>query len=220
MDHVRYWNTVGAEKRFSAPFDLGAFARFVPPTARVLDLGCGYGRTMAELARAGYGHVLGLDPSAALLARGRREHPGLALALADGRTLPCACGRFGAVLVVGVLTALPRDEDQDRLLAEARRVLAPGGVLGLGDFALNADPRNLERYERGLARHGVYGVFDLPGGGVARHHSPERIRAMTGPDQTLHLAQAPWPTMNGHVSNGFFFLGRRPDPANPDPPGA
>ncbi len=205
-----YWDGAGAAKDFSAPFDLAAFSLFVPLTAAVLDVGCGYGRTLAELQMAGYGRLLGLDPSPGLLARGRAEHPQLALARFDGRTLPCADETLTAVLLVGVLTALPLDRDQDLLLAEIHRVLAPKGVFVLGDFALNTDARNLARYAQGLARYGLAGVFDLPQGGLARHHGPERVREITAPYIPLHFRLGRYQTMNGNLSAGFFFLGRKP----------
>jgi SAM-dependent methyltransferase len=215
-----YWNGAGAAKDFSAPFDLAAFSRLVPATAPVLEVGCGYGRLLDCLHRAGYPRLLGLDISPALLARGRAAHPGLPLALFDGREPPCRAQAFGAVLLVGVLTALPLDRDQDRLLAGIFDVLAPGGVLALGDFALLSDERNLERYARGLdrpaphrpelAEPAPYGCFPLPGGGLARHHAPERVRAVTAPYLPLSFRQGPCRTMNGNPALGFFFLGRKP----------
>ncbi len=215
-----YWNGAGAAKDFSAPFDLEAFARLVPADSPVLEVGCGYGRLLTALGRAGYRRLLGLDISPALLARGRAAHPELSLALFDGREPPCRAQSFGAVLLVGVLTALPLDPDQDRLLAGIYRTLAPGGVLALGDFALLSDPRNLARYARGLDRPATrqpelaepapYGCFPLPGGGLARHHAPERVRCVTAPYIPLFFRQAPCRTMNGNPALGFFFLGRKP----------
>ena len=47
----------------------------LPPGAAVLDLGCGMGATVSELAARH--RALGIDISSKLLGRGRREHPAL-----------------------------------------------------------------------------------------------------------------------------------------------
>ncbi|MCZ0973468.1 class I SAM-dependent methyltransferase [Streptomyces albulus] len=83
-----FWETTGAAKTFTHPIDPALLAEFVPRTARVLDYGCGYGRLTAELVGLGYGAVRGVDRSAALIARGRQAHPGLALLRWSGSRCP------------------------------------------------------------------------------------------------------------------------------------
>ncbi len=47
LDHqVDYWNRVGPTKPFSHPLDLERFGALVPPDRRILDVGCGYGRSL------------------------------------------------------------------------------------------------------------------------------------------------------------------------------
>jgi len=90
---------------------------------RLVDLASGPGDLVAAAARRG-ADVLGCDFSEAMLAVARRRHPGLAFRHADAQALPFADGSFDAVtmaFLVGHLSA------PDRALAEARRVLAPGG---------------------------------------------------------------------------------------------
>jgi SAM-dependent methyltransferase len=83
----------------------------------VLDLGCGVGHSYEELTPR---RTVGVDISAAALAGQRRETH-----VADMRELPFAAGRFASVLSVHSLEHVP---DPERVLAEADRVLAPGGV--------------------------------------------------------------------------------------------
>ena len=44
-----YWSSVAREKRFSHPIDVSLLARHVARDARILDLGCGYGRLTSAL---------------------------------------------------------------------------------------------------------------------------------------------------------------------------
>jgi len=103
------------------------------PPGRLLDVGCGAGHLMA-LARAAGWEVVGVEPSrqACAAARARYGLEPLAAPLEEA-DLPQAS--FDVVTLVNVLDQAP---DPVRLLAEARRVLGPEGLLVIrvpnGDF--------------------------------------------------------------------------------------
>ncbi len=102
----------------------------LPAGARVLDVGCGQGATVAFLrTRAGL-RALGVDVSRILMAAGRGEGPP-PWAAARAQALPFAVGRFAALFCECVLSLL---EGPERALAEFHRVLAPGGRLVLSDL--------------------------------------------------------------------------------------
>lgn len=107
-----------------------ARARLVPPApypgAVLADLGCGGGLLAPYLAGKGYRHV-GVDPVRASLAVAA-EHGVTALA-GDAYRVPLADGSC-AVVVAGEL--LEHVADPDRVIAEAARLLRPGGLL-VGD---------------------------------------------------------------------------------------
>jgi SAM-dependent methyltransferase len=96
---------------------------------RVLDAGCGHGRDAAWLAARGC-RVVGLDVAAAQLANARTRAPAAALVRGDLRRLPLADGTFDGALAMASLLHLPR-ESLPGALADLRRVLRPGGVLGV-----------------------------------------------------------------------------------------
>ncbi len=84
------------------------------PALDVLDVGAGDGRLVRELSRRGHaGRVAGVDPT-----------PGPGVLAASAEALPFPDASFNVVLFMRVLAHLP---DQARALAEARRVLRPGG---------------------------------------------------------------------------------------------
>jgi 2-polyprenyl-6-hydroxyphenyl methylase/3-demethylubiquinone-9 3-methyltransferase len=94
----------------------------------VLDLGCA-GGFMAE-AMAGRGaRVVGIDPAAEAVAAARRHASVMGLAIqydvGVGEALPYAAAHFDAVVCVDVLEHVA---DLSRVLAEAARVLRPGGL--------------------------------------------------------------------------------------------
>jgi ubiquinone/menaquinone biosynthesis C-methylase UbiE len=107
-----------------------------PVTARrMLDLGCGTGFPLFELAeRLGPGaHAVGVDPWTAALARARAKRGAwpvthAELVRGDGTTLPFRDGAFD--LVVSNL-GVNNFENVERAFREAHRVLQPGGAFAL-----------------------------------------------------------------------------------------
>lgn len=99
---------------------------------RVLDVGCGTGALAAALAERAGAKVWGVEPSA-----GMREVAKRRLARTVGiregaaEALPFRDGWFDAVVFSLVLHLV----DRARALAEAARVLRPGGAVVVGTFA-------------------------------------------------------------------------------------
>jgi|SRR6185295_3122426 len=204
-----YWDRVATEKRFSHPLRLDWLEKYANRQARILDYGCGYGRTLAELSRAGFANLAGVDFSAQMLTRAKSEVPDAPLGRNDGRNLSFRDDCFDVVLLFAVLTCIPDDSEQKALLAEALRVIRPGGIVYLSDLLVNDDTRNRERYEQYAEALGCYGVFQLPEGVVVRHHQREWIDELTRPFEQLEFEPFTVTTMNANASAAFQYLGRK-----------
>ncbi len=206
-----FWDRVARTKTFAHPLREDLLRRWIPPSANILDMGCGYGRLCARLRESGYPHVTGVDPSGEMIRRGLKEFPGLDLRQVEGTTLPLEAGTFDAALLFTVLTSIPLDRDQRGLLEELRRILRPGGILYVSDLLLQSDKRNLERYARFRERFGCYGVFELPEGGVMRHHDPRWIREdLLAGLEILDWSEPEVRTMNGNPARAFQAICRMP----------
>lgn len=208
MEERRFWNGVAEEKKFTTEFALEEFLRLTTPESATLDIGCGYGRTLAELCAAGYSKLFGLDFSSTLLERCAREVPTASLTPGRAEALPYADESFDAALLLGVLTCVATDEAQRQILSEARRVLRVGGILCVSDFLINDDERNLARYARFAPKYG-YGRFELDEGVVLRHHSPEYLTELFAEFTTVEGRQTTFRTMNGHESKGIIAILRK-----------
>ncbi|OGT96404.1 MAG: hypothetical protein A2X80_01155 [Geobacteraceae bacterium GWB2_52_12] len=116
------------------------------PGDNVLEVGCGTGTVMlmaADLVGPG-GEVVGIDPSAEMIARARRKiaksnlSQGAVLQGA-GAPLPFSDCSFNSVIFFLVLHEMVQ-EDRIDSLHEALRVLKPGGHLLVGDFSRPESP--------------------------------------------------------------------------------
>ncbi|MCI0396835.1 MAG: class I SAM-dependent methyltransferase [Chloroflexi bacterium] len=108
-------------------------ARYAPPPARVLDLGCGSGRAGLALASQGY-DVHGLDITWEMVWAARETYTtaGLKLPLVQGdiQAIPCAPASFDvALILIAALQHIPGRKARQRVFANIGRVLRPGGAL-------------------------------------------------------------------------------------------
>lgn len=142
------------------------------PGERVLEVGCGVGAVLGELAAAEPTlQLTGLDRSAEQVA-GARQHldaRGVQASLiqGDALALPFADGSFDRVVMVWVLEHLANEPMRLAALREARRVLRPGGRIDLTetDYGLfRATPRDaaidafLAAFVQHFDAHGDSGV--------------------------------------------------------------
>jgi D-alanine-D-alanine ligase len=124
----------------------------------ILDLCCGQGRHVLELARRGYTKVGGLDRSPYLIRRARqtRKREGLQADFKEGdaRQLPYRADTFDYVLIAGNSFGYFETAEEDmRVLDEVRRVLRDGGqiIIDMTDgehMRSSFEPRSWEWIDR------------------------------------------------------------------------
>ena len=115
------------------------------PGARVVEIGCGTGHSVVECAQAvgGAGSVIGIDLSPGMLAQTRKAllaaEATAHLVCGDAGQLPLASGAADAVFMSFTLELFDTPEIP-RVLAESRRVLQPGGRLGVVGMSKDGGP--------------------------------------------------------------------------------
>jgi len=141
-DVISYYESYREQERLERGIGLlefertvDVFRRLLPPApAKVLDVGGGPGAYACWLAARGY-EVHLLDPVPMHIQQARwasskqPEHPVTSIEIGDARELAHADASVDAVLLMGPLYHLVQPEVRLLALAEARRVLRPGGVL-------------------------------------------------------------------------------------------
>jgi SAM-dependent methyltransferase len=207
-NQISYWNRIGPEKPFSHPVNFDRLRQLLTVNSRILDFGCGYGRVLGLLQEHGFTNLIGFDPAPAMVAAARQRFPTMSIReLKNSPHLPLPDASVDAALLHSVLTCVPSDNGQREIVQELGRVLRKGGLLYISDLWLQADERNLQRYEQGLAKYGVFGVFDLPEGVTVRHHSRQWIATLVADYERVALDEIQLTTMNGHSASGFQWFG-------------
>jgi SAM-dependent methyltransferase len=175
----------------------------------VLDVGAGLGAATVWLRDEAGVDVVGVEPEGRAAGLARRAFPRLAMSCGTADALPVRSGSCVGVVMLGTASLLA---DLDTALAEAVRVLRPGGVVAVTDLclvggAVRPSGPNVFRSSRQLAEalqeHGctVSDVWDAPAtldtrwGDTttrvddeiaARHEGTEEFRAWKADRERLH----------------------------------
>ena len=178
--------------------ELEQFLLRLGPGSTVLDAGCGPGHHARALADAGH-DVIGIDLSAGMLAQARRRVRSVRLLRMDFQAPRFGDRTFDAIWCAAAVHHVPRE----RLLAVLtgfRRVLKPGGVLGL-NFQVGRRSeiveRQLDRRFFEYAAHADAGAVILTSAGffIEAELSGESRRNTHGLDMTLR-----WSTLYARSS--------------------
>jgi SAM-dependent methyltransferase len=105
------------------------FARLLPPSALVADLGCGSGEDAAWFSDRGFS-VLGVDLSTSMARLTCARLGSSRVAVGDLRALPVRDSSVDAVWSAAALLHVPH-AGTGLVLAGVRRILRPGGAVGL-----------------------------------------------------------------------------------------
>ena len=108
----------------------------LPPGSRVLELGCGNGKTLSAMIQRSW-DVTAIDFSVSAAAMSRMKTGTLqkaGICVADARSLPFAPNTFDAVIAIHIFSHLLKN-DRIYAAAEAVRVLKTGGILYFSGFS-------------------------------------------------------------------------------------
>ena len=173
--------TVGLDQRWRAV----TVRETVRHGDRVLDACCGTGDLAVAARAAGASSVVGLDFSAAMLERARRKAPELTFIEGDVLALPFQDASFD-VAVVGF--GIRNVSDLEAGLRELRRVLRPGGRLGILEITT---PRGiLAPFYRVWFDRIVPLLGRVLPGGEAYTYLPASVRRFPGPEDLAALFAA------------------------------
>lgn len=198
----------------------------VPSGSRVVDFGCAWGRIGFELQRKGYS-VSGFDINENSIEYARKnalktneKHvEKLDFRTADALNLPYESNYFDACIIQAFLTTLTNPEARSKVIAEASRILVPGGMLYLADFGQNwKNPLYKERYLRDYSSTGEKGTFfvteDGKEGGkelfLVHHYTLDELKQLLNKRFKLKkVKKTMFKTFHGNNTLGYILLARK-----------
>lgn len=136
------------------------------PSSKVLDIGCGVGGPLINIASCSGANITGLNFNAYQIERGwkalrKAGGGGSSFLLANYLDVPLADGRFDAAYSFEAICHAP---DRNRCLAEIWRLLKPGGQIALTEWCLTGRFDEQNPAHRGIRDRVEFGnaTPDLP----------------------------------------------------------
>lgn len=146
-DH--YLERNGDKPVFLSPVIPALQAIGLPAPKRILEIGCSTGAQLNQLVLAFGAEGWGIEPSEKAVRDGTITFPNLRLKQGTAEHLPYEDEQFDLVLFGGCLY-LCDPADYFAVAYHADRVLTPGGVMAVFDFATDLPHSNAYRHREGL----------------------------------------------------------------------
>ncbi len=177
---------------------------------RILEVGCGAGRHVVLFARAGL-EVVGTDIANSALdftkrRLGQEGLSGVTLQQASATDLPFADASFDALLAWRFLHVLDREQAQGAL-AEAARVLSPGGSLLVGTRSPRSTNHELIREGRGADAD-----FDYKSGQLSEralreiYYTRSELDTLFCAFKNVEIEHMEWTRQNGTFTVAYWSI--------------
>lgn len=133
--NLSYRSQAGREYAISELFQ--AVKKHIKPKAKILEVGCGYGRNLMALAKFKDAHITGIDQSQDDLRQAQAlidnklsdDKDRFKLIEVNAKKLPFPDNSFDFVVLWQVMEHVYDDQNQEIIIAEISRVLKNGGLL-------------------------------------------------------------------------------------------
>lgn len=146
-DH--YFERNGAKPAFKSPVIEAIKSIGLPNPKTILEIGCSTGAQLDQMTAAFGAKGFGIEPSQKAVDDGSKLFPALNLQQGTADELPYADAQFDLVVFGGCLY-LCDPSDYFKIAYHADRVLAPGGLLVVFDWATDLPYSNPYQHAEGL----------------------------------------------------------------------
>jgi ubiquinone/menaquinone biosynthesis C-methylase UbiE len=198
--------------------------KFLKPNYRVLDIGCGFGKTCFDLFERGYGNLSGIDLSKNGIDFAREKLSGLGMKdsssrfiVADAQKIPFGDSQFDFIITQAFWTSI-MPQERKIIMHEIQRLLKKGGYYYLAQFGQTwEDQLYRKRYEDGRKKgyeNGSFDSIDKETGRlnyVAHHYTKEELEKMlklVGLN-VVHYSKEVFTTQGGNKTNGHVIIANK-----------
>ena len=139
-DNCRNWNKFVGDKIPSSLEIHPIIYKFIQRDWKIIDIGCGFGKTIFNLYKKGYVDIYGVDINksgikfANLTSKQLKLDPKPKFKIANALYLPYRDSMFDCVITQAFWTAIVTMKERLQIIKEISRVIKKNGILYIADF--------------------------------------------------------------------------------------
>jgi ubiquinone/menaquinone biosynthesis C-methylase UbiE len=189
---------------------------------KILDIGCGYGKTCFDLYKKGFRSVTGVDINQhgielAQNYAAKNAIDDLSFYTENAAILSFKNNSYTFAIMQAFLTTVAKKSERQLIFSEASRVIAPGGYLYIAEFAQTWHlPQYAKRYQSAITEgyeKGNFPVINSKTGDleyVARHYTEEELKTHLADSKfTLEtFKNENFTTRTGNIVNGMVIIAK------------
>jgi len=168
-------------------------------TAKILDLGCGEGRTLKALKKQGFLNLEGIDSNEEAIKKSKKYLDVKNIDVLEFNTTK----KYDIILAMGLFSLLQKNE-QKRLIGKIESLLSKNGAVIFEDFGLNYTLKYIKRYLLNATITKEYGTFKYKG--LVIHHFSKNETKELFKDFDLFMKQEKYISINGNYINGLTVI--------------
>lgn len=155
--------------KFTTPLPSKEFLFSLSKDVKILDVGCGYGRTLNYLRKLGFRNITGFDVSPSYVTQARKNCPEAKVFVSSFKNFNPK-HQYDVILLMGVIEYILTDEDQILFFDKVSNSLSQNGYILLETFIMDLKS-NWKQYLSGLIKTLHFGRFKNSKGFECHHQS-------------------------------------------------
>jgi len=112
--------------KFTTPFPDEKFLSSLPKNIKILDVGCGYGRTLTYLSNLGFHNLTGFDISSSYIAQAKKYCPNADVFVSSFKDFHTN-KKYDLILLMGVIEYIKSDKEQEEFFKRIPQILSEKG---------------------------------------------------------------------------------------------
>jgi len=220
LNSIEYWKRFKGNKIPSSLELEPVIFTYLYHDSKILDIGCGFGKTVIELCKKGYKNIYGVDINESGIKFAKTHALQLDsnphFSIGNATSLPFSEAVFDFVINQAFWTTVISKEERVEIIKEIGRVLKDNGVIYITDFGQTWNqPHYNKAYSEGIEKKlesGTFEVFDKETGEfkyLAHHYTKDELVELLnagGMKNIIYYKQTIFSTQSGNRINGHVFL--------------
>ena len=168
MENSENWNKFIGNKIPSSIETQSIIYEFIKKDDRIIDIGCGFGKTVFDLYKKGYVNIYGIDSNksgiefANLKNKQLKLNPKPKFKITNVLHLPYQNSVFDCGITQAFWTTIVTTKERLKIIKKINRIIKQNGILYIADFKKNYHlPMYKKRYQDGIKKGYENGTFEV-----------------------------------------------------------